>query len=103
MLDIGANLTCIDEDLAIELKLPIINTDTKTLNYLDNSTTIVSNEVQFELASQTDLSIITVRGWTMKDLAVRTRCIEWYKEKGQFPILIMYRSQRCLNLEKFRF
>jgi hypothetical protein len=77
MLDMGANVICIDEDLATELKLPIISTQKKTLNYLDTSTTLISNEVQFELVSQTDLSIITLRGWTMKNLAVRTGCIDW--------------------------
>jgi hypothetical protein len=51
MLDMGANVTFIDEDLAIELKLPIFKTQRKTLNYLDTSATMILNEVQFELVS----------------------------------------------------
>ena len=87
MLDMGANGTFIDEDLALELKLPIIRTQTKTLNYLDNEASMISNEVQFELVSQTDLSIVTLRGWTVKDLAIRTGCFDWYTQKDQFDYL----------------
>jgi hypothetical protein len=87
MLDMGANGTFIGEDLAIRLKLPIIKTQTKTLNYLDKETSMISHEVQFELVSQTDLSIVSIRGWTVKDLAARTGCIDWYTQKDQFDYL----------------
>jgi hypothetical protein len=60
MLDIVANGTFIDEDLALDLKLHIISTQNKRLNYLDTEASMISNEVQFELVSQTDLSIVTL-------------------------------------------
>jgi hypothetical protein len=87
MLDMGANSTFIDEDLALDLKLPIISTQNKTLNYLDTKASIISNEVQFQLVSQTDLYIISLRGWTIKDLAIRTGCIDWYTQKDQYDYL----------------
>jgi hypothetical protein len=57
------------------------------LNFLDASASLISNEVQFELVSQTDLSIITLRGWTIKDLASRTGCINWCTQKDPFDYL----------------
>ena len=87
LLDIGANISCIDADLAKELNLPIIKTETKEVHYLNQSTSITSDEVQFELISQLDLSIVTIRGWTVKDLASRTGCLDWYKDKDSFPYL----------------
>ena len=67
--------------------LPIIKTETKEVHYLNQSTSITSDEVQFELISQIDLSIVTIRGWTVKDLASRTGCLDWYKDKDSFPYL----------------
>ena len=87
LLDLGANLTCIDADLAESLNLRVIRSETKVVSYLDTTSIIDSDEVEFELISQTDLSIVTIRGWTMKDLAFRTGCVDWYKDKTKFPYL----------------
>jgi hypothetical protein len=45
-----------------------------------------SNEVHFELVSQTDLSIVTVGGWTIKDLE-KNHLHRLVKDKDQFPYL----------------
>ena len=46
-----------------------------------------SNEVEFELICQTDLSIVTLRGWTVKDLALQTGCVNWYNDQNKFDHL----------------
>ena len=87
LIDGGANLTCIDADLAEELGLNVFRTETKTVHYLDQTSTVISNEVQFELVSQSDMSIVTLRGWTVKDLAIKTGCIDWYSDRKRFEYL----------------
>ena len=84
LLDGGSNVTCIYADLALELKLPFIRTENKTVQYMIQTTTITSNEVQFELVSQSDLSIITVRGWTVINLAIKSGCIDWFPDRKKF-------------------
>ena len=87
LLDGGANVTCIDSDLAERLKLPVILTDKKTVHYLNKASTVQSNEVEFELICQSDLSIVTLRGWTIKDLALQTGCVNWYNDRNKFEYL----------------
>ena len=88
LLDSGSQSTCIDEDFAERLKLPISMSDVKrTVGYADREVKIISNLVQFEITSLDGLVTQTMTGWTIKNLASGTGIVDWSKEKRNFKHL----------------
>ena len=88
MLDTGANTTCIDEDLAKRLKLPVRRGPVdRTIHLLDCKTKIKSYLVDVQLTSADGLLSQTITAWTVKDLTKNTGVVDWSVEKLNFPHL----------------
>jgi hypothetical protein len=88
LLDSGSQATCIDEDLASNLKLPVLIGSTKRrVDYADRVAEMDSKLIQFEISSLDGLTTQTLTGWTMKDLASRTGIVDWSREKLKFQHL----------------
>jgi len=88
MLDSGANTTCIDEDLAKKLKLPVRRGPVeRTIHLLDCKTKINCYLVDVQLTSADGLVSQTITAWTVKDLTKNTGVVDWSVEKKNFPHL----------------
>ena len=88
MLDSGSNTTCIDEDFAKKLKLPVRRGPVeRTINLLDCKTKFMSYLVDVQLTSADGLLSQTITAWTVKELTKNTGVVDWSVEKHKFPHL----------------
>lgn len=88
MLDCGSVITCIDEDLALGMKLKQLTPkSTKSLRYLDRSCPITTQCVEVNLQNTNASVSMTLIAWTIPNLSESTHVRNWNTEKSRFKHL----------------
>jgi hypothetical protein len=88
MLDSGSEVTCIDENLAKEMKAkPLTEPKTQNLKYLDRKVSVVTQLVQISISSTVGDEIATVEAWTIPNLSKGLKAINWNEEKDKWSHL----------------
>jgi hypothetical protein len=90
LIDSGSSMTCIDEDFAMELNLPIIGRRSgTTLHMLERVVDLPGDQLHVELQiSSVDQNCTkNITAWTIKNLAKDTSVVDWAERKKQFPYL----------------
>jgi hypothetical protein len=90
LIDTGSNVTCIDANLAKELKFPIRAVQRDRIVHLVDRVVKVEGEsylVEFMISAVDDLVSQTLYAWTVPDLAAKTGVVDWSERKKDFPHL----------------
>ena len=88
MLDSGANVSCIDEDLAKEMEAQVLTTKgTQFIKYLDRKVPVTTQLVRILITDLAKEARFTIDAWTIPNLSKGTRAVDWSEEKKNWPHL----------------
>jgi hypothetical protein len=89
MLDTGANVSCIDEDLANELGAqPLTPKGKQFIKYLDRKVPVNTQLVRVLITDLTRGARFNMDAWTIPNLSKGTRAVDWSNEKKVWPHLL---------------
>ena len=88
MLDSGANVSCIDEELAKELGAQVLSHKGKQIiKYLDRKVPVNTQLVRILITDLSKEARFTMDAWTIPNLNKGTRAVDWSEEKKNWPHL----------------
>ena len=88
MLDTGANVSCIDEELAKELGAThLTKLGKQYIKYLDRKVPVNSQMVRVTITNLEGNDRYTMDAWTIPNLSKGTRAVDWSEEKKKWKHL----------------